>query len=438
MKSLTLLTGSPFSSSAGGLDGESDWGGSVVCGEARGMSNRLCGLLAILLLILSGCGDSRYYFSKPGFSQQQYDQDRYECLRAAQEPMLLTPTPGIPAGGMVTNNEMYIACFRAKGYTVQSEEEREGKELEENRAASERVRQLRQMEEEERAKHERIIQEREREKQLRGELARRESQSVLAEKRRLEEERVQQIQGKATEHGDQQQRERVSRMVQQMNREKQVYRSGYTERDAPMVLVPEGEFLYAADNQRITLPGFYMDMYEVSTQLYAAFMQETGRGKPEHWGDVRPDSDGQLPVIGVEWADADAYCRHYDKRLPTEQEWEKAARGTDGRIYPWGNTEPTKTLANYGPDKCLLFCNVYAEKLKPVNSYEGGRSPYGIYNMAGNVWEWVEGKRLRGGSWIHYSKLRGSDLAVTNQSGEITRTWGRLYTLGFRCAQDVR
>ena len=381
----------------------------------------IASLLVIPLLLLSGCGGSAYYFSKPGFSQQQYDQDRYECLRAAQQPMLITPTPGMPAGGMATNNEMYIACFSAKGYTVQSEEERE-----------------RILEVEERAKHERIIQEREREKQLREELARRESQTLLAEKRRLEEARVQQAQDKATEHGDQEQRERVNRMVQQMNREKQVYRSGYTEGDAPMVLVPEGEFLYAADNQRITLHDFYIDMYEVTTQLYAAFMQETGRGKPEYWGDVRSDSDGQLPVVGVEWPDAEAACRYYGKRLPTEQEWEKAARGTDGRTYPWGNAEPTKTLANYGQRFCGPFCNVYEERLRPVNSYEGGRSPYGIYNMAGNVSEWVEGKRVRGGSWIHQTNMRGADLKLTNQSGEITRTWGRLYILGFRCAQDVR
>jgi hypothetical protein len=89
------------------------------------MSNRFSSLLVVLLLILTGCGESRYYFSKPGFSQQQYDQDNFECLRAAQEPMLLTLTPGMPAGGMVTNNEMYLACFRAKGYTVTSEDQQQ-------------------------------------------------------------------------------------------------------------------------------------------------------------------------------------------------------------------------------------------------------------------------------------------------------------------------
>ena len=106
-------------------------------------------LLVALLLILGGCG-SEYYFSKPGFSQQQYDRDNFECLKAAQQPVLITPTPGMPAGGMATNKDIYFACFRAKGYTVQSEEERE---------------QI--VRAEERANRERLVQQREHEKQLR-------------------------------------------------------------------------------------------------------------------------------------------------------------------------------------------------------------------------------------------------------------------------------
>lgn len=206
---------------------------------------------------------------------------------------------------------------------------------------------------------------------------------------------------------------------------------------APMVLVSAGEFLYGYNNQRMTLPAFYMDLYELTTARYAKFLQETGRKEPKWWDEVRPASDGELPVVGVKWNDADAYCQHHGKRLPTEQEWEKAARGTDGRTYPWGNTEPTKDLANNAQETCLFFCNMYAEKLKPVNSYESGRSPYGIYNMAGNVMEWTSSdhdsgsKVQRGGSW-NSARLSRS----TARYWDNPRNW---YTpTGFRCAQDAR
>jgi formylglycine-generating enzyme required for sulfatase activity len=204
---------------------------------------------------------------------------------------------------------------------------------------------------------------------------------------------------------------------------------------APMVLVPAGEFLYGDNNQRMTLPAFYMDMYELTTARYAKFLQETGREEPKYWKEASPVSDGDRPVIGVtQWQDADAYCRWVDKRLPTEQEWEKAARGTDGRTYPWGNTAPTKNLANYLQGLCLVFCNLYAEKLKPVNSYEGGRSSYGIYNMAGNAWEWVEGgKVLLGGSWLGGEQWLRS--TARNRVDLLLALSPSQY--GFRCAQDV-
>lgn len=353
-------------------------------------------VLLTLLLVISGCGSGQYYFSKPDFSQQQYERDNFECLQAAQQPMLITPTPGMPAGGMATNKDIYFSCFRAKGYTVQSKEEHEQIVRAEERAFDQR------------------LQQRAHERQLREEAAQKER---LAEMRRVQEEKVQPVQG---------------------NRETHMYPSGYTEKDVPTVLIPEGEFLFGTDNVTTSLPAFYIDKNEVTTQLYASFMQATNHSKPEHWGDVRPEFDGDKPVIGVEWSDANDYCHYYGKRLPTEKEWEKAARGTDGRIYPWGNSEPNKSLANYDGRYCLAFCNIYAEKLKPVASYAAGRSPYGLYDMAGNAWEWVEGKRLRGGSWLSNTHTPELGLQSASHLGEITRTYGLRYLLGFRCAQDVR
>ncbi len=202
---------------------------------------------------------------------------------------------------------------------------------------------------------------------------------------------------------------------------------------APMRLVPAGEFLYGPDNQHRSLPAFYMDKYEVTTKLYAQLMDATKRKQPEYWSEVHLISDADRPVIGVTWEDADAYCRQYGKRLPTEQEWEKAARGTDGRKYPWGNEEPTIRHANYG--KCCDWKG-YAP-LATVESYEAGKSPYGIYNMAGNVWEWTSSnyvlltKVVRGSSWV----LTAVDLRSAYRSDRNPSKKGD--DTGFRCAQDA-
>jgi len=205
---------------------------------------------------------------------------------------------------------------------------------------------------------------------------------------------------------------------------------------APMVLVPAGEFLYGGYNQRLSLPAFYMDKYEITTSRYAKFLQETGRTRPEYWSQVSQVSAGDRPVIGVDWHDADAYCRQYGKRLPTEQEWEKAARGTDGRTYPWGNEEPTSRHANFDKPSASGI-NYYSDRLQPVGSYEDGKSPYGIYDLAGNVWEWTssdEGsdKVLRGGSWGPNAKY----LRSTYRLGNLPSF--RNISIGFRCVQDAR
>lgn len=128
----------------------------------------------------------------------------------------------------------------------------------------------------------------------------------------------------------------------------------------------------------VILDPYYIDRFEVSNKHYGEFMKATGHPAPAYWDDHRRNKPRQ-PVSGVNWHDAAAYCGWANKRLPTEAEWEKAARGPDGLKYPWGNDlDPGK--ANFGR-KTELTAN--------VDAYPEGKSPYGAHNMAGNVFEWV-------------------------------------------------
>ena len=135
---------------------------------------------------------------------------------------------------------------------------------------------------------------------------------------------------------------------------------------------------------RISLDAYYMDKYQVTVGQYAAFLQAKGIDSPSDWKTMNQPSHQKRPVANVDWADANTYCHWAEKRLPTEAEWEKAARGTDGRIYPWGNDLPTPLRANYGKKNWDKHA-----ALVPVGTLEDGKSPYGIYDMAGNAWEWV-------------------------------------------------
>jgi len=226
---------------------------------------------------------------------------------------------------------------------------------------------------------------------------------------------------------------------------------------APTVLVPAGEFEMGsgehegeADERprhRVHLDAYYMDQYQMTVSRYVKFIEATKREPPKFWNEVRLPEGGDLPVVGVDWLDAEAYCQWAGRRLPTEAEWEKAARGADGRKYPWGNEEPTSRHANFGKQEKDEL------PLTPVGRYEAGKSPYGIYDMAGNVWEWTAdwydenyyrqsaprnpqgpsqglSKATRGGAWDRHQ----FNLRAANRSG-MTPT-NRLKSLGFRCAQD--
>jgi formylglycine-generating enzyme required for sulfatase activity len=170
-----------------------------------------------------------------------------------------------------------------------------------------------------------------------------------------------------------------------------------------MVRVPHGEFTMGSDDvdkedkaaefgiakpwfldehpaHKVNLPTYYIDKYEVTYAQYRAFVDQTGHHPPPDWTNgAMPNGKDQYPVAYVTWEDAAAFCQWAGKRLPSEAEWEKAARGTDGRMYPWGN-EFDESKGNF---------NNQEGHSVPVGGYEAGKSPYGAYDMIGNVWEWT-------------------------------------------------
>lgn len=209
------------------------------------------------------------------------------------------------------------------------------------------------------------------------------------------------------------------------------------ERDGKeMLCIPAGEFLYGDQRVTLELPGFWIDKTPVTNAEYARFVALTGRTPPSHWrGQVPPQEISDHPVVQVSWYDAAAYARWAGKRLPSEQEWEKAARGVDGRAYPWGDDPPTPELCNFG-------CNEGGTT--PVGRYSpqfhpelaaGGDSFYGCVDMAGNVWEWtasnydIKRKVMRGGSWDNIP----GNVRAANRNYQFAPE-GCYDCVGFRCA----
>ena len=247
-----------------------------------------------------------------------------------------------------------------------------------------------------------------------------------------------------------------------------------------MARVPSGSFLMGTDevdeNQealevgfphpwyedehplhRLDLPAFYIDQYEVANAQYKKFIDETRRHPPQGWiNRTYPEAQENHPVVFVNWYEADAYCRWLGKRLPTEAEWEKAARGSQGQKYPWGNSlDPN--LANIAGGAVMFASS------SPVGQHEAGKSPYGAYDMIGNVWEWTDswyepypgnraqnenfGQKLRVtrglsfmsvGHFMEEDYLKVASIVARASFRSYDFPTSRLADVGFRCAQSTK
>ncbi len=222
-----------------------------------------------------------------------------------------------------------------------------------------------------------------------------------------------------------------------------------------LVFIPAGKFVMGSEagdpavdrdetpSHIVRIDSFWMDKTEVTNAMYGQCIFTGVCAPPAQTKFYTMTEYSQHPILGVSWEQAVAYCAWAGRRLPTEAEWERAARGDDGRAYPWGNENPSSELVNF---------NQEVNKTSPVGSYPQGASYYGVLDMAGNVWEWVAdgysaeyyaaspGNNPLSPSPVNQRVLRGGNWD-SNAAGirSANRFWafpGRNDTDGFRCSKS--
>lgn len=227
-----------------------------------------------------------------------------------------------------------------------------------------------------------------------------------------------------------------------------------------MVLIPAGKFIMGTNirwpdegpQHTVYLKAYYIDIYDVTNLQYKKFIDATHRRSPSDFVNrTYPEGKVDHPVTFVNWYDATAYCQWAGKRLPTDQEWEKAARGADGRMFPWGDSFDINAANT--PMRWQVL-NMEGDTT-PVGAFERGKSPYGLYDMSGDVWQWTSSwyepypgnthvsenygekyKVLKGGSWFDCSFYRcGISAPSFNRSFFLRTTKNKSF--GFRCAKDA-
>jgi formylglycine-generating enzyme required for sulfatase activity len=245
--------------------------------------------------------------------------------------------------------------------------------------------------------------------------------------------------------------------------------AGQVQNPADMIRISAGPFLMGSNDgpederpqHQVTLGEFWIDRTPVTNEQFALFLNAVGpKGSVgENYFDV-DDNDARVhrrdgkwladkgsevhPVVEASWYGALAYCRWVGKRLPTESEWEKAARGTDGRKYPWGNEPPDRSRAHY---------NAGWNEHRPVDSFPKGASTYGVLDMSGNAWEWVSSAYLPypydskdGREDLIRDQVRGTrgggqdshpeELTTTHRGRHVSRNFrSGHHNIGFRCAR---